>query len=407
MSAPVIEQSQERAGAPLGAAPGPLRRVLAVAVVLVLLLGLLTLAYRYGGAAGTQTSDLPPEFDALAELYQNVTGQALDVPEDAELARGALEGLLGTLDDPYAEYYDAEDFRRFSGSLDGEFSGVGIRVEETPDGLVVVSVLPDSPAERAGIEAGERITSVDGEDVTDLPAAGVVELITGEVGTSVRLGLDRGSQGRRELELTRERLELPEVESERLDSGYGYVSIRTFSRHVDTLLREHVGELTGAGAPGIILDLRGNPGGLLTEAVEVASVFVEDGTVVTVDGGEGIETYEARGDALDVPLVVLIDEFSASASEIVAGAFADLGRARLVGAPTFGKGTVQTVLEVGDGGVKFTTAEYFTPSGDSIEGLGVQPDVTVRGTPEEVLAAGEAALTSLLAGEPVDAPAGG
>ena len=201
-----------------------------------------------------------------------------------------------------------------------------------------------------------------------------------------------GSQGPRTLTLTRERLELPEVEGRLLPSGFGYILLNGFSRDVHTQIREQLDTLTEEGATGVIFDLRGDPGGLLNEAVDVASLFIEDGTIVSVDDGDGVETYEARGDASEVPLVVLIDEYSASASEIVAGALADAERAVLVGESTFGKGTVQTVLHIGEGGVKFTTAEYFTPSGDSIEGVGSCPTSRSTAHLEEVLAAGEAEL---------------
>jgi carboxyl-terminal processing protease len=199
--------------------------------------------------------------------------------------------------------------------------------------------------------------------------------------------------------MVREALQLPQVAAETLDSGFGYVAIAQFSRQVDSLLEEEIRTLLDADVPGLVLDLRGNPGGLLNEAVEVVSLFVEEGVVVSVESRSGTTEREALGDpvAPDIPLVVLVDEGSASASEIVAGALQDLDRAEVVGEQTFGKGTVQTIQDLAGGtGVKFTTARYFTPSGDSIEGVGITPDVLADGDPDQMLQAAEDVLAGLI-----------
>jgi carboxyl-terminal processing protease len=378
----------------------PPRGAVALACVLAVQLAaaLVLVGYR-AGLSRAEQSTLPPEFATLTDLYQRIRREAVEVPADRALAEGAVEGMLGALGDPHAAFYDAEDFSSFNQLIDGEFSGIGIQIQESDEGPVIVSVIERTPAAEAGILAGERVVTVDGADVRDMPTEGVANLITGEPGTKVVLGLEGGPPGPRELELTRAQIVLPDVES-RLEDGIGYLSLVQFSNRTGVRVRESALDLTARGAQGIVLDLRGNPGGLLREAVDVASVFVEDGVVVTVrsreEGGERV--YQAEGDALDeVPLVVLVDGWSASASEIVAAAVQDLDRGEIVGETTFGKGTVQSVQVLGGGGgVKFTTAEYLTPSGDSIEGVGVVPDREVAGA-EEQLAAARSTLRQLLA----------
>jgi carboxyl-terminal processing protease len=354
-----------------------------------------------GGGPATTAADTPPDLDVLTELYRHITEDAVDPPDGDVLVEGAIDGMLEALDDPYATYFDADAYRRFSQQLDGTFSGVGLMLEDTPDGPVVVSVLPDTPAEAAGIESGERIVSVDGEDVTDLPLETIVGLVTGEAGTTVTVGFDDGSEGARELELTRAEIDLPLVEAELLDDGIAHVQLFGFSQGAADKTEAALDGLLAQGAEGVVLDLRRNPGGLLTQAVDVASLFLADELVVTVReaGGEERDMHATGAGDTDLPLVVLVDGGTASASEIVAAALQEGGRAEVVGEPTFGKGTVQTVRDLGgDAGVKFTTAEYFTPSGDSIEGTGVQPDRAVAEDDDPLVAATDV-LRDLLARE--------
>ncbi len=336
-----------------------------------------------GSGGGQAAEDLAP----LIEIYESLNEQAVDAPDSDALLRGAIDGMLEEVEDPYARYFPAGDFDEFSASLDGTFSGVGLMLEETPEGSVIVSVLEGTPADTAGIAEGERIVSVDGEDVADQPLENIVAKVKGDPGTSVVLGLDGGDAGARELRITRAEFDVPIVVTETLDGDVGYIELRQFVDGAGEQVREAVATMMNDGAAGIVLDLRNNPGGLLNEAIGVASVFIEDGAIVSVEERGGTsETYEAVDDAFeDVPLVVLVDDHSASASEIVAGAVQDAERGPVVGESTFGKGTVQTIAQLSDGsGVKFTTARYSTPSGDSIEGVGVTPDVEVAaGDPDE------------------------
>jgi carboxyl-terminal processing protease len=338
-----------------------------------------------GGAGGTRAAeDLAP----LTELYQELSDQAVDAPDKDALVRAAIEGMLEEVDDPYARYFPNNEFDEFNASLDGTFSGVGLMLEETPEGPVIVSVLEGTPAESAGIEEGERIVSVDGENVRDDPLEQIVAKVKGDPGTDVVLGLEGGDRGPRELRVTRAEFDLPIIASERLENDIGYINLRQFADGSGERVREEAATMVNDGVRGIVLDLRENPGGLLNEAVAVASVFMEDGEVVSVEErARERETFEAVDDAFEqVPLAVLVDGNSASASEIVAGAIQDSERGPIVGEQTFGKGTVQTITQLSDGsGAKFTTARYYTPSGDSIEGVGVTPDVEVeRGEPAEL-----------------------
>lgn len=366
------------------------RRLTALACALLLAAALLAGSYRLGYEQGAADAGaLPPGLSAVGQLYRRVQQEALEVPPDARLARGALRGLIEALDDPYAAYYPPSAYRRLNESLEGRFTGVGIVLQQAPEGFRVVSVLDDTPADRAGVRAGERLVSVNGRDVRDEPFEVVVSLVKGRVGTPVVLGL-HGDGRRRRVRMRRARIEVPTIQTRPVDDDVAYLRLLQFSRGVGEDVRRAVGRFVDGGARGIVLDVRGNPGGLLAEAVAVAGVFIERGPVVTVRERRGPgRTLKAEGDAFEqVPLVVLVDRGSASASEIVAGAVRDRERGRLVGTRTFGKGTVQLIEPLGGGtGAKFTSAEYLTPTGASIEGEGVHPDRVVRGEGAQVRAA--------------------
>ena len=371
----------------------------------VLLAGIVTASYRLG----VRDSGLPAEFDVLAQIYARVHAEAVKEPDDAALAEGAAVGMLAGLDDPYASYFDAEGFGRFSELLEGSFTGVGLLLEEAPGGVLqVVKVIEGGPAEAAQVEVGERIVSVDGQPMANLPAEEVVRRVRGPEGTAVRVGFEGGSKGPRELQLTRARVELPVIEHRLLPDGVGVIELMEFPEDAGERVRAAVQDLVGQGARGIVLDLRGNPGGLLTEAVSVASVFVEDGPIVQVkERDQPLRAYEAEGKAYgQIPLVVLIDKGTASASEIVAQAVKTHARGRVVGVTSFGKGTVQVVRPLeGGAGVKFTIAEYLGPKGEAIEGKGVAPDVAAEGTAEEQLAAARREALAAAAAQPAAQPA--
>lgn len=367
-------------------------RVVAVAVGFVLVGALLALSFQLGAQRAGSPQQVPEDFAAVSDLYQRLQTEAADPPDDEALVEGALQGMVDTLEDPYAAYYDPEEFTSFHEMLEGSFSGVGVMIEETPDGVTIVNVMEGSPAAEAGLQAREVIVSVDGEDMSDAPLEAVADRVQGEPGTTVTLGLE-GPEGPREVTIERAEIDRPVLQTERLDERTAHLQVLSFTEEVGERVRSKVKELHADGVRGVVVDVRGNPGGLLQEAVAVTSVFIEDGPVVSVkERGQEREVFEATGDAFDdVSLAVLVDGGSASASEILAGAVQDRERGRVIGTTTFGKGTVQTVRQLSGGyGVKFTTAEYLTPSGRSIEGSGISPDQEVADAEEQLAAAREA-----------------
>lgn len=367
-------------------------RVVAVAVGFVLVGALLALSFQLGAQRAGSPQQVPEDFAAVSDLYQRLQTEAADPPDDEALVEGALQGMVDTLEDPYAAYYDPDEFTSFHEMLEGSFSGIGVMIEETPEGVTIVNVMEGSPAAEAGLQAREVIVSVDGEDMSDAPLEAVADRVQGEPGTTVTLGLE-GPEGAREVTIERAEIDRPVLQTERLDERTAHLQVLSFTEEVGERVRSRVKELHADGVRGIVVDVRGNPGGLLREAVAVTSVFIEDGPVVSVmERGQEREVFEATGDAFDdVSLAVLVDGGSASASEILAGAVQDRERGRVIGTTTFGKGTVQTVRQLSGGyGVKFTTAEYLTPSGRSIEGSGISPDQEVADAEEQLAAAREA-----------------
>jgi len=373
-------------------------RVIAAALAVVLSSALVTLHYE------TRESELPSDLAALEEVLDRVRLSAAEPPPREELIEGAIDGALATLEDRYADYYTDEQFDDVSSQLDGSVTGIGVVLERRDRGLVVQTVLPGSPAERAGLDPGDQIVTVNGRDVRDLPASAVVGDVRGPAGTTVELGLEGGKDGQRVIAVERAEVDLPNVESRLLDDDIGYVRLQQFTQESATRVRGVVEDLEAQGADAYVLDLRGNPGGLLDAAVEVAAVFVEEGEEVVSVGtstDDAVARRTTEAPATDAPLVVLVDAGSASASEIVAAAVQDLERGDVVGTTSFGKGTVQTIGPLGEGGgLKFTIARYYTPSGESIEGIGVVPDVAVEAAedgPDVQLDAARASLADDLA----------
>jgi carboxyl-terminal processing protease len=311
-------------------------------------------------------------------------------PIDTErLERDSVEGIVRSLGDPYTFYLTPEELARARADSDGEYSGVGIRIARRDEEAVVSAVFPGSPAERARVRVGDRLVAVDGRSVTGRTLDRRIAGIKGEEGTTVTLRLVRGTDAPRDVELTRATIRVPVVfdrlETER-GRKIGYVRLVQFTRGSAEALRGTVRAQLERGARAIVLDLRGDPGGLVGEATGVASVFLPEGApIVTTRGAnESPTTLRASGDPIpsDIPLVVLVDRGSASSSEIVAGALRDAGRARLVGTRTFGKSLVQTTVPLeGGGALRLTTARYVTPKGTDIGSKGLVPDVRVVDDP--------------------------
>ncbi|MDQ3983500.1 MAG: S41 family peptidase, partial [Actinomycetota bacterium] len=328
---------------------------------------------RFSFAGGGATSG---DFDLVEEAYEQIVSSAVDAPGSEALVRGAIKGMLEVVrkDDPYALFYSPTAYRSFQELTSGEFSGIGVWLKEKEDGLTIVSVLPSTPAVDAGLQEGDVIRTIDGEAVSDLTSDEAVAHIKGPEGTEVSLGIERGD-ARLDFTLTREEIDLPNLQAELRRDDLGYIQLFGFARGAASEVRQEVADMIDRGAEGIVLDLRNNGGGLFSEAVDVASVFIEDGDVVIYReagraGTDNDTTYEAEGDAFeDVPLVVLVNEGTASASEIVAGALQDQERATLIGTTTYGKGSVQEVVRLRDASaLKLTTAAYLTPEGRDING---------------------------------------
>lgn len=356
--------------------------------------GLLAAAFLFGFAAG-RSAPMPGSRDyaLIQEAEDAIRTYGLHEADRKALVQGAVRGMLQSIDDPYAAYLDPVAFQQADDVLSGHFSGIGLLLKQDGKLVNVISVLENTPAHRAGILQADVLTHINSRPLDNLSLDQVVSRLRGPGGSQVKIRLEREGQGPLEIGLVREPFDLPSVTSKMVPKQkMGMVELISFTRGVGGTVREAVRTLTAEGAQGFILDLRGNPGGDFYEAVEVASVFLDGGLVVTSQARFGPKIpYEARGKPeSNLPLVVLVDEGSASASEIVAGAIQDRGRGVIVGTETYGKGVIQQTYRLSDGSaVKLTTASYFTPSGRSIGENGVIPDVNVAGRQSQIARAQE------------------
>lgn len=327
--------------------------------------------------------------DVIDTVNKNYVGD--DEASYEQLAREAIHGVVGSLD-PHSEFLEAEDFRRLEDDLDGEFGGIGVQVEMREGQMIVIAPIAGTPGERAGILRGDVIESVDGRTLaTDGTIDEAVERLRGKPNTSVRVGIFRPRLNKHvDLTLVREIIKVESVpEAMMLSGDLGYIQLVHFSLETGKEFKAALRKLVAAGAKGIILDMRNNPGGLLDAAVEVAEPFFEGGELVVYTQGKDPEQREdfragRLGLQVKLPLAVLINAGSASAAEIVTGALKDTQRAVIVGERSFGKGSVQTLFQLRNGeGMRLTTALYYTPSGVSILKRGIEPHVEVIMTPEE------------------------
>jgi len=333
-------------------------------------------------------SRVAPEFAKLFAVYQRIKAGYVDPVDDDKLIRGAIDGMLASLD-PHSAYLDGADLQRLDTLIDGNYSGLGLSVVMEEGAVKVVSPFRGSPAEKAGIKAGDFITHLDGKLIYGGDLDEAVSQMRGPAGTSINLTIFRpGSDEPIETTVTRGVIELEPVTHSVADGGIGIITVNEFSRDVGSdvyVAWQDIQKEVGGKVNGLILDLRSNPGGSLDEAVALSDLFLDDGQIVSQRGrarGESI-TYKSetmfRGQiAAKVPLIVLIDAGSASASEIVAGALQDHRRALIMGERSFGKGSVQSLVPLGDdAALKLTTARYYTPSGHSVQEGGIKPDIRV------------------------------
>lgn len=337
--------------------------------------------------------DLSTTFEPFWETWDLVHSIYVDQPvDDTTLMRGAISGMLESLGDPHTSYMTPEELIEANSELEGEYEGIGAVVDISGDYLQIVSPMPDSPAEKAGIKVGDLIIAVDHEDMTGVDGKIVLNKVKGPAGTQVTLTILReGVAEPFDVVVTRAKITQATVSYEMLDSGIAYIALTSFGDKTTDELKAALTELMKQEPKGLILDLRYNGGGYLETAIEVTSQFIDTGNVLLEQYGDGtINEYEALkgGLALDIPMVVLVNEGSASASEITAGALQDTGRARLVGVTTYGKGTVQSWQELknNQGGVRITIARWLTPDGRQINGVGLTPDIVVELTEEDIAA---------------------
>jgi carboxyl-terminal processing protease len=355
-----------------------------------LLLALCAVTGGFFATAAAQAARDPAgpyrKLDVFSHVLSYIENNYVESVDESRLLYGAIDGMVRTLD-PHSTFMDPRSYAALKQETDGEYGGVGLELELRGDEIVVVSPLDDTPAALAGFQPGDRIVEIDGQSMRGLKEGDATRALMGPPGTKcVVKALRTGWEAPRAFPLVRDVIRVVSVEERLYDGRYGYVKVKSFADRTDQYLKKELDGMrarSGAELKGLVLDLRHNPGGLLDQAVKVADRFLESGIIVTTKGRGGkhveVEKAHAKDTEPGYPLIVLVDGGTASASEIVAGALQDHGRAVVMGTQTFGKGSVQQVIELDDGsGLKLTTARYYTPSGRSIQERGISPDVVVK-----------------------------
>lgn len=354
-------------------------------LVMMLLAGVLIGKSLEGRSiAAVETYD---KLKVFAEVLSQLEKNYVEPVDSTKLVDGALQGMVNTLD-PHSAYMPPDVYREIQVDTKGEFGGLGIQIGMKDNRLVVISPIEGTPADRAGVKAGDFITEIERTSTKNMTLVDAVNKLRGPKGTKVTLTLMREGQAAPiRVTLTRETIKIQSVKSQMLDDHIGYIRLTQFQEQTSVDLKQALKRLLADGAQSLILDLRNNPGGLLTSAVEVSEQFLpKNKLVVSIRGRSGAaEEYRANGESpvTDLPMIILVNAGSASASEIVSGALQDWGRAVLLGTTTFGKGSVQTIIALSDGsGLRLTTAKYYTPKDRSIHGVGIVPDIVVNGKDE-------------------------
>lgn len=344
----------------------------------------------FGTFTNSANADLPDELDytSVDELYNTLRRKYDGELNLDDVMNGIKKGLAKSTGDPYTVYLSSEEATEFKDDLNGTFTGIGAELGmDDNERLIVIAPLEGFPAEAAGLRAGDIIVGIDGEDTYGISVEEAVTKIRGEEGTVVKLTINRKGEVK-DFEITRAKIVVPSVKSEIRDDGIGYIRISRFAEDTSALTRSAAEEFVAQGVEKVILDVRSNGGGFLDSAVDVAGLWLEDGTVVVEQKSGDVVTQTLRthgtGPLLGVETVMLIDQGSASASEIVAGALKDYDAATLLGVTSFGKGSVQALENLSDGGVlKVTIARWYTPDDINIDHEGIEPDVTVEYTEKD------------------------
>ena len=359
------------------------KRLAAVIVITALISSLLTMGAWVAllGLDSHKVADLVRFFGTM----RLIETRYVDGVDEGKLLDGAISGMVQSLGDPHSIYMDKELYTKLMEHTEGAFGGIGVTMGFKDDKVTIISVLEGTPGEKAGLLAGDEIMAVDGTSVAELQPEEVVLGIRGEVGTQVALTIHREGQEDTDYQLTRDTIHVPSVKGLKLEgTDLGYIRIASFAENTGKEFKEEFKKVKDEGARGLVIDLRQNPGGLITSCVEVAREVVPKGTIVSVVDKNGAkEEYASELEASQMPIVVLMDGGSASASEILAGALQDTGAGKVVGVQSYGKGSVQIVVPLmNEDGLKLTVAKYYTPSGRSIDGTGITPDVEAALVPE-------------------------
>lgn len=343
--------------------------------------------YTSSSTPEEQKLTFAPFWETWTLLHENFVDQPLD---DVALMRGAISGMLAATGDKHTSYMNPTEFEQANASMEGEYEGIGAWVDTTGDYVQVISPMKGSPAEAAGLRANDIVIAVNGEDQTGIPGDLVLKKILGPAGEAVTLTIRRGEE-KLDFTIVRAKITVPVVDYRMLDNNIAYVALYSFNEQATAQLRAALKDLMAQNPAGLIFDLRDNGGGYLSTAIEVVSEFIPKGVVMYEEYGDGTrDAYSAQrgGRATEIPLVVLVNAGTASASEITAGAIQDLGRGKLVGVKTYGKGSVQNwiPLKTEKGGVRITIARWLTPKGTQISDVGLTPDLIVEMTAEDYAA---------------------
>jgi carboxyl-terminal processing protease len=327
------------------------------------------------------TKETYKQLSIFNEVFNRVKERYVEEVTDQELIEKALNGMLNALD-PHSSFMSEELFKEMQIDTAGAFGGLGIEITMEQGFIKIISPIDDTPAQKAGVESGDFITHLDGQSVVGLSIKEAVDIMRGEVGKPITITIVRGMKEPFDIVLKRAIIKIQSVKHKVIDD-IGVLRVTTFNEQTTTGLKKIIKELESGETDikGYVLDLRNNPGGLLDESISVSDLFLEKGEIVSVRGRDkqDVQVYSAKkGDIIKgKPLVVLINQGSASASEIVAGALQDHNRAPILGITSFGKGSVQTIVPIDSGAIRLTIAKYYTPSGDSIQAIGIEPDVVV------------------------------
>lgn len=354
------------------------RRKVIVGAILLVVFTFTATASGFLYFLNNNSADMISTFKFFRALQIVTTRYVEPVPMETLMA-GAVKGMVNSLGDPHSIYMDAKMYKEFMIETEGSFGGVGIVIGVKDKILTVVSPIEGTPSDKAGIKSGDQIVKIDGKDSKDMALDEAVNKIRGPEGSNVTLSIRRGSEVIKDYTLTRSSIQIKTISGKMLPDQIGYIRISMFNENTGNDFNRKYQELEKEGMKAIVLDLRDNPGGLLEESVKVASKFVPKGPVVSVVTRDGErEVHSSTLEAAKYPVAVLVNGGSASASEIVSGAIQDTGVGTLVGAKTYGKGSVQTIIKLDSGAIKLTIAKYLTPNDRSINGIGLEPDIKVE-----------------------------